>query len=203
LVRDPWQLTIPASLPTGTYDLALTLIDQDRHWVGNLVLGSLVIEGREHDFSLIEPPEKTQLTRLGETVHFLGYDLEGAVAGEGLVPGRELQVALTWQAQSTPEQNYTVFVQLLDEAGQVRAQHDGQPGGGSLITMTWAPGEYVRDEHRLTLPNDLAVGDYRLIVGMYLPDSGERLRVVDEASQHVGDHIILNTRLHVPAGAED
>ena len=68
--------------------------------------------------------------------------------------------------------------------------------------MTWAPGEYVRDEHRLTLPNDLPAGDYRLIVGMYLPDGGERLRVVDEAGQQVGDHIILNTRHNVPAGAE-
>ena len=68
--------------------------------------------------------------------------------------------------------------------------------------MTWAPGEYVRDEHRLILPNDLPAGDYRLIVGMYLPDSGERLPVFDEASQHIGDHIILNTWLNVPVGAE-
>ncbi len=138
-----------------------------------------------------------QQARLEETIHFLGYDLEGGIAGERLAPGQELQVTLTWQAEATPDENYTVFVQLLDEAGQVRAQHDSQPAGGALITTSWAPGEYVRDRHRLVLPNDLPAGDYRLIVGMYLPDSGERLAAYDQTGQLVGDHIILNTPLNV------
>jgi hypothetical protein len=136
--------------------------------------------------------------RLGEAIHFLGYDLQGAVAGERLKPGQELQVILTWQAEATPKQDYTVFVQLLDEAGQVRAQHDGQPGDGTLTTTSWAPGEYVRDEHRLALPGDLPAGDYRLIVGMYLPESGERLAVFDQTGQDAGNHITLSMRLTVP-----
>jgi hypothetical protein len=89
-------------------------------------------------------------------------------------------------------------VQLLDEANQVYAQHDGQPGDALLITTTWAPGEYVRDEHRIVLPRDLPAGDYRLIVGMYLPESGERLPVYDEAGGLEGDNITLSTSLHVP-----
>jgi mannosyltransferase len=120
------------------------------------------------------------------------------VDGGRLVPGGDLEVALTWQAEATPERNYTVFVQLLDEANRVLAQHDGQPGDGSLITTTWAPGEYVRDEHRLALPADLPAGDYRLIMGMYLPDSGERLSVADDSGGPLGDHITLNTPLRVP-----
>jgi hypothetical protein len=114
-----------------------------------------------------------------------------------LVPGQVLQVTLSWQAEATPDQNYAVFVQLLDEAGQVRAQHDGQPGDGTLITTTWAPGEYVREGHRLALPDDLPAGDYRLIVGMYLPESGERLPVYDQTGRPAGDHVVLNTPLYV------
>jgi hypothetical protein len=124
--------------------------------------------------------------------------LGGAVIGDRLIPGKELRVILDWQAVAIPGQNYTVFVQLLDEASRVRAQHDGQPGDGMLITTTWAPGEYVHDEHRLVLPQDLPSGDYRLIVGMYLPESGERLSVYDRTGQLSGDHITLSTPLHVP-----
>ena len=130
-----------------------------------------------------------QSAGLGEDILLLGYDLDGGVIGQTLVPGQDLAVTITWQAEATPQQNYVVFVQLLDAANQVQAQHDDQPGDGALITATWAPGEYVGDTHRLSLPIDLPSGEYRLIVGMYLPDSGERLAVFDEAGQSVGDHL--------------
>ncbi len=198
VVRDPWQLRLPASLPGGTYELAMTLTNQNGRASGHLALGTLTVQGREHAFSLVQPPEVAQPMRLGEAVRFLGYDLEGAIAGERLIPGQDLQVILTWQAGATPEQNYTVFVQLLNAANQVQSQHDGQPANGMLITTTWAPGEYVRDIHHLTLPSDLPVGDYRLIVGMYLPDNGERLPVFDRADHLVGDYITLSAPLHVP-----
>ena len=131
-------------------------------------------------------------------MYFLGYDLGGVLTGDRLVPGEELKVTLSWQAESTPDQNYTVFVQLLDKANQVHVQHDGQPADATLITTTWAPGEYVRDEHRLSVPQDLPSGTYHLIVGMYLPESGERLPVYAQSGQVETDHIILSTPLRVP-----
>jgi hypothetical protein len=198
VVRDPWLLRLPASLPGGTYDLSLTLVSQAGRDSGSLLLDTFAVEGREHSFVLESPPSRTQAARLGEDIRFIGYDLAGAVDGERLMPGGELGVALTWQAEATPERNYTVFVQLLDGANRVLAQHDGQPGDGLLITTTWAPGEYVRDQHRLALPADLPAGDYRLIVGMYLADGGQRLSVADESGQSLGDHITLNTPLRVP-----
>jgi hypothetical protein len=197
VVRDPWQLKLPASLPSGVYDLELALVGQNGNEAGRLGLGSLTVEGREHAFALDQPPGVTQEAQLGESIRLLGYDLEGGIVGERLVPGQVLQVTLSWQAEATPDQNYAVFVQLLDEAGQVRAQHDGQPGDGTLITTTWAPGEYVREGHRLALPDDLPAGDYRLIVGMYLPESGERLPVYDQTGRPAGDHVVLNTPLYV------
>jgi hypothetical protein len=197
VVRDPWQLALPASLPAGSYQLAVALIDEEGTEAGSLALGSLDVEGREHAFTLEQAPAVPQPARLGETIRFLGYDLGGMAADERLFPGQDLQVTLAWQAEATPDQNYTVFVQLLDEADQVRAQHDGQPGDGMLITTTWAPGEYVRDEHHLSLPPDLPAGDYRLIAGMYLSETGERLPVLDQAGRPLGDHITLNTPLQV------
>lgn len=198
VVRDPWQLTLPASLPGGHYELTLSLIDAAGREAGHLGLGAMEVEGREHAFALAAPPQNPQPAQLGPAIRFLGYDLAGAAPPGGVQPGTDLEIDLIWQALATPERNYTVFVQLLDEANQVRAQHDAQPGGGALITTTWAPGEYVRDAHRLELPADLPAGRYRLIAGMYLPDSGQRLPVFDPAGQPLGDHLTLDTPLVVP-----
>ncbi|GAB4543537.1 MAG: hypothetical protein Kow0063_36800 [Anaerolineae bacterium] len=197
VVRDPWQLKLPASLPTGSYELDLALIGQDGRESASLVLGELFVEGREHAFTLAQPPATAQRARLGEAIYLLGFDLEGGISGEELVPGQPLLVTLSWQAEATPDRNYTVFVQLLDQSNRLYAQHDGQPGDGVLITTTWAPGEYVRDQHRLALPPDLPAGEYRLIAGMYLPDSGERLPLLDQDGQVIGDHVVLDISLKV------
>lgn len=199
LVRDPWLLSLPPSLPGGAYQLKLQIAGADGRLSESLVLARFTILGREHAFSLPRQPQHVQTARLGEAIHFLGYDLAGGLEGERLLPGRPLEVTLFWQAEAPPEHNYVVFVQLLDSADQVRAQHDAQPGNDTLVTTTWAAGEYVLDSHRLNLPSALVPGEYRLIVGMYLPDTLERLPVYDTVSgQPLGDHITLNASLYVP-----
>ncbi len=88
-----------------------------------------------------------------------------------------LQLQLNWQAERTPDADYTVFVQLLDERDQVIAQHDAPPVSGDRPTSGWQPGEQVSDKHGLLVPAGTAPGDYRLIAGMYDPQSGKRLPV--------------------------
>jgi len=199
LVRDPWSLSLPPSLPGGEYQLKLQIADTDGRLSDALILAQLSIQGRAHAFSLPRRPQHAQTARLGEAIRFLGYDLTGGLDGDRLQPGQSLEVTLFWQAEAPPDRNYVVFVQLLDSADRVRAQHDGQPGSDTLITTTWAAGEYVLDTHRLNLPPALAADQYRLIVGMYLPDTLERLPVYDIVSgQPLGDHITLNTSLRVP-----
>ncbi len=99
----------------------------------------------------------------------LGYD---AVPREG-----GLLVRLHWRCISPPDVDYTVFVHLQDGDGNRVAQHDGQPQGGAYPTSAWEAGEVVHDEHVLSLPSDLRPGDYRLQVGLYRLESGERLPV--------------------------
>lgn len=196
VVRDPWQITLPSYLPNGTYDFELNLFNQAGDPTGSFELPALTIQGRERNFTLSPSPDYEQSVQLGESMRFLGYELAGVGQNENLISGENLDVTLTWQAKEVMSDNYTVFVQLLDEANQVRAQHDSQPGGGELPTTTWAPGEYIRDSHRLALPVDLPAGQYRLIAGMYLPETGERLRVIANG-QPVGDYITLDKVLQV------
>lgn len=91
-------------------------------------------------------------------------------------PGADAPVDLLWQAAPdfVPEP-LVVVVQLLDSAGNVSASLEAQPLGGRHPTSQWQPGELVRDRHKLPLPDDLAPGTYRLIVGLYRAADGQRL----------------------------
>jgi hypothetical protein len=197
VVRDPRTLSLPTSLPGGDYMLSLVLLDGQGNPIARQGLSTLSVDGREHVFLMTKPPAQTQVATVGDFAVLIGYDLAGAVQGTRLQPGQNLDVALTWQAQATPDDNYVVFVQLLDAANQVLAQHDSQPGENTLITTTWAPGEYVRDSHSLALPPDLQAGEYRIILGMYLPETGERLPVAAMNGNPLGDHLTLSQTLVV------
>jgi hypothetical protein len=88
-----------------------------------------------------------------------------------------LQFTLFWRAETEIDTAYTVFIQLLNESGQVVAQIDAPPQGGAAPTTTWLPGEILPDAYSLPLPANLPPGPYRLITGLYRPDTGARLPV--------------------------
>jgi hypothetical protein len=45
-----------------------------------------------------------------------------------------------------------------------------------LPTFNWLPGEILADTHHIAAPNDMAAGNYRVLVGLYHARSGARLR---------------------------
>ncbi len=82
--------------------------------------------------------------------------------------GETLQVGLKWRANSRPAGNYTVFIQLLDAASQVKAQRDRWPGDGLYPTAAMTAGQVITDN--VALPLDVPPGNYRLIAGLYRSD---------------------------------
>jgi hypothetical protein len=86
---------------------------------------------------------------------------------------------LYWHALGATNQPFKVFVHLVDSNGKIITQDDAEPRGGEAPTTSWAKGEFVADEHVITLPLGVAKGEGRLIVGMYDPVSGERLHSPD------------------------
>jgi hypothetical protein len=97
-------------------------------------------------------------------------------------------LTLNWQATGHFETDYTVFIQLwrlLAPAGEAVAPastgpaeyvagFDGPPVGGDYPTSFWSPGEIIIDTHPLDL-SQLPPGDYKLLVGLYHPTTGDRL----------------------------
>jgi len=125
--------------------------------------------------------------RWGEVVRLLGYDLEPTEVESG----GSLHLTLCWQALSTMETSYTVFIHLLDEEGGLRGQQDSVPGQGTLPTTGWMSGEVITDRYDISIASDAPPGGYRLLVGMYEPTSGKRLPVYDGAGNGVGDSVSL------------
>ena len=77
--------------------------------------------------------------------------------------------------------DYTVFVHLVGAGGDdaALAQGDGPPLDGRWPTSLWPPGLTLDDNHTVPLPENLAAGTYQLLVGLYDPATGERLRLPD------------------------
>lgn len=110
-----------------------------------------------------------------------------------LVPGDLLPVHLVWQATQVPDQRYKAFIQLLAPDDQPIAQNDGEPAGWSRPTTSWQVGEMIDDRRGILLPADLPAGRYRLVVGWYPVDGGERLPVVSGSGELLGTELELGT----------
>jgi hypothetical protein len=82
-----------------------------------------------------------------------------------------------------------VFLHLRREGGII-SQHDGPPGSGARPVYAWRSGEYIIDEHPLTVPPGQE-GDPEFFVGMYDPISGQRQPMLDAAGGRLGDELSL------------
>ncbi len=132
------------------------------------------------------PAEATPVAyRLGEAIALAGYTV--AVAPGGGV----LTATLYWRALAVPPGDYTVFVHAQDAAGEQLAQHDGPPRVGRYPTSAWRPGDLIPDEHVLISTTLTADQPIWLAVGMYQPQTLERLPVVGAEGPVVNDQILL------------
>jgi hypothetical protein len=135
----------------------------------------------------IQTPLNAEFIGLGE---LLGFSLNDPPFSLQSPPA----VTFVWQAgDSSPLLDYTVSVQLIDEAGQVIAQSDAVPGGRP--TTGWRAGEYIVDAHTLSFNDVAGQGMARLIVAVYDPQTGGRLGVAG-----AGDAAVLAAGLEVETG---
>ncbi|MFQ5885955.1 MAG: ArnT family glycosyltransferase [Anaerolineae bacterium] len=190
VIRDTHDITLAADIPPGRYRLKIGVYSP-------ATMDRLPIDGSGEESATLdyirvtkgeeEPgPKYPWEANLGDKAALLGYDLEVKEAR----PGDTLHLTLYWQAQREMDEDYTVFVHLIDEQGGIWGQKDGWPEGGFYPTSFWDPGEVVRDQYDLVIDPQVPAGLYRFEVGLYLLATGERLPII-EKGEVVGDRIIL------------
>ena len=110
-----------------------------------------------------------------------------------------VELELVWAGTEPIPGDYTVFVHLLNAAGERAAQGDASPRHGSWPTWRWRPGEPVSSYHTIALPPDLPAGEYMLAVGMYDHVTGERLAATDSVGNEWADWaVLLSPALKLP-----
>ncbi len=152
-------------------------------WRGNvrLVIYSLPAERTPED---IQRPLDTVL---GGKVALLGY----ALPTEAVQAGDVLQLTLFWKALAPIPARYRVFVHLLDAENHIVGQRDAEPGGGVRLTTTWKPDETIVDNYGILIRPGTPPGPYRIELGLYALDGGQRLTVSD-GSKPGADHVSLS-----------
>lgn len=119
-----------------------------------------------------------------------GINLRGVSPEEiGAVPGETVSLILYWQTEVETEEPLTAFIHLLDENGSIVAQVDRWPGG--VPSNLWSQNQVIIDEYRLTLPSDIAPGDYQIATGLYSAGDGKRLPAFDSSQERIAGDLFL------------
>lgn len=109
---------------------------------------------------------------LGDQVSLRGWNISSPT----LRPGDTLTVTLYWQASVPVDERYVFFVHLLSPDGSLSAQDD-TPLVDRLLPF-WPVDAVYGHSVVLRLPETLIPGEYRLLTGVYLWPSLERLPVL-------------------------
>jgi hypothetical protein len=178
-LRGPNSIRIPATMLGGTFTLRLSLIDESEATLGQSVdLGRVTV--RVPQRAMTSPSvQHSMRADFGDQIRLIGYDLKFQIStpqkNGGQALKSQIDVVLYWQALREMSSDYKSFVHLLDSTGRLVAGSDVVPANWTRPTTGWIAGEYVADPHPLTLPANLAPGEYRLEVGWYDSETNIRL----------------------------
>jgi 4-amino-4-deoxy-L-arabinose transferase-like glycosyltransferase len=193
VIGDSHRIELLPATPPGLYRLEINVIDS-HSWQ--------VLEPDGEAKMLSEPleiPHRSPSVESLDMEHFLEADLGGKVRllgysiESGLQPGDNIHLTLFWQCLEEMKQSYTVFNHLVDAGDNVVAQKDNPPMDGFYPTTKWEVGEIVRDQYDLVIPSDVPSGEYRLNVGMYLVETGERLNILKDGVPSPDNQILLQS----------
>jgi hypothetical protein len=105
---------------------------------------------------------------------FLKSDERPYLKSDDLNPGDTIEETLRWNIIRPMEENLVAVVQLVDQRGEVVAEHAVPIGGAESQTSTLQPNDIAIEAHRMVLPN--AIAEYNLLVGIQRL-SGEWLEI--------------------------
>ena len=190
-------VTAGTQMPPGTYTLhaslrshdggpALPLLDGS----ADATLATLTVLPTEQVPAGWTPVEKPLATNFGPNLH-----LRSAARATTESGARWLRYRLFWTARDAPKRDYMMFAHLLATDGTRVAQVDLP-----LATSGWQAQQLYTTMLSLPLPPDLPPGDYRLFMGVYNPETGERLPLsaADPGDGAAGADALLLSTVRLP-----
>lgn len=193
LVIYPWQVLIFASL--GLAVLAGSVVAWNKHLASFPLQAGLITLVVLGSYSYLSPRTfyfEIDFTPKAKKPHFHDVEPQGplsAILGDNQVAllehrlegplrhGATVRLNVLWQALRPMDEDYTVFVHAIDRDGTIWGQRDAEPKEGEHPTSEWELGEVVWDRYELRIDVDGPREGYQLEVGLYRPDTGQRLKV--------------------------
>ena len=175
--EQPVELTLPYMILTPGVNLVHLVAPGEVMYIDgqavSVALRAVEVEERPWVFD-VPAVELVRHDSFGGEMKLVGVEWPDGESAVGV--GKIVRVTLWWQAVRDMQRDYTVSLQLLDEAGIV-AQTDRQALAGVYPTSRWQPGEVVSDTMAIVVPESVLPGEYPLILVVYHWPSMERLQV--------------------------
>jgi hypothetical protein len=189
IIADNYGVLVLPGTPPGEFQLEIgmySLETGERLTVSRdgEVLGDRVLLEPIH---VVQPEAQPPIEALGiqvrhevdfGPVRLLGYNLSELgfehLPEEPVGPGDTLHLTLFWQATGQIDSDFTLTLELQDQAGNAVVSREVTPTGGAYPPSDWVPGEIIRDQQNLLLPADLPSGPHRVLLQIDgLPATGE------------------------------
>jgi hypothetical protein len=194
VLEDWYTLPTADDMLSGDVALTLNLVGEggDSVLANPVEIDTVWIQAIEPSFEMPYGVDQPHVVNLEDKVALLGYDVSPLVkAGESVV------LTLYWQAQREMDTSYEVFVHLYDAEGGILTQRDRMPGLGARPTSAWEKGEVLADRYYVPIGSGVPAGRYQLAVGLYDPQTGERLATFGSDGERLAQDRILLERVEV------
>jgi Dolichyl-phosphate-mannose-protein mannosyltransferase len=144
---------------------AKTVDDQRAYALYDFDLSQRILAAAQHSEQAAR--DLSLPVKFGDTAELIGYHVS--------LTGEDLTLVTYWRAGDSIVTPLQLFVHVLGPDGSIVAQDDRLDASA----FGWRPGDVIVQLHHLTLAkrSDLSQ-DYTVEIGLYNPDSGERLPVV-------------------------
>lgn len=93
-------------------------------------------------------------------------------------------------AESSPHRLPNLFIHVNDPEGVI-AQYDGPLAGGLWPAGWWQSGLLIDESRAVELPISFDPARHTITIGLYWPDTGERLPVLDARGRLLGDQLVI------------
>ncbi|MFN8440777.1 MAG: hypothetical protein U0175_08415 [Caldilineaceae bacterium] len=192
IMPDVHHLTLPPDLAPGAYKLVAGLYLSAGDWLP-LVDAADNLQGNSVQLAWVKrplppPPSLPTYTAPISAVLADTFALQQVYASQ-IVSG-SVELKLAWRSlRSRPDIDATIFVHLVDAAGNLLAQQDARPLGGQYPTFIWDQDEVVVTTHQLALAN--VDEPIQIFAGMYTFPDLARLDVVQNGALQADGRVDL------------
>jgi 4-amino-4-deoxy-L-arabinose transferase-like glycosyltransferase len=124
-----------------------------------------------------------------------GFRLRGASAVLSRPDVLKLDLRWEWTGddplpEERPHALPNLFIHVSGPAG-ILAQYDGPLAGGHWPLASWQSGLLLDEQHTVSLPIPFDPAQHEVTIGLYWPDTGQRLTVMDARGRPAGDGLII------------